>query len=118
MTRPAAASFLFGQFRDISEYRTAFAEYRPQTQPESRSWLEDRLQGNPVAFARSEPAQSLFHWAELSEQAIPRGVSLPSDHDPLEKFADDEAESPYSWGLCRSQSLDLGSLDRLDAFST
>jgi hypothetical protein len=51
-------------------------------------------------------------------QAIPRGVSLPCDHDPREKFADEEAESPYSWGLCRSQSLDLGSLDRLEAFTT
>jgi hypothetical protein len=107
---PPRVPFGWIECRDISEYRTAFSECRPQSRPESRPWLEAHLTAEGPARPSSHPTASLFHWGESS---APRGETRKT------ALADDFEEdlgSPYISGFRHSQSLDFDKLDQLEPF--
>jgi hypothetical protein len=109
-------------FRDISEYKTAFAkseQERPQSKPEQRPWLEAHLESQDAKSGihpRSEPQQSLLHWAESKTQWAPHGRPVaPEAGSPHADQFDEERGSPYLAELRHSMSLDFGLLDTLDS---
>jgi hypothetical protein len=107
--------FVCGDFRDISEYRTAFAQCHPRSHPESRPWLENHLEQWEDAPS-SAPVHSLLHWIESRNPPVSQKAALYIDQDvPKDRqFDEDETESPYGSSLLRSASLDLSFLDEFD----
>jgi hypothetical protein len=106
-------------FRDISEYKIAFAkseQERPQSKPEQRPWLEAHLESQDAKSGfhpRSEPAQSLMHWAEGKSEWTPHGP--PQQPEPTGSPPEEEERaSPYLAEFRHSMSLDFGMLDNLD----
>jgi hypothetical protein len=102
---------LWGQFRDINEYKTAFAESRPQSHPENRPWLEAHLDSSSRTFyPSSEPTESLFHWIEGFTVSQVEAVCRQGEKtgDPL---GENEKGSPYVSEFRHSMSLDFGTLD-------
>jgi hypothetical protein len=110
MTSPRPCA-LWNEFRDISEYKTAFSEWRPQSGPENRPWLETHLDSSPKSFyPSSEPTSSLFH--RFDPLALPHMETLSRQTGKMdEQLSDAEKGSPYFSEFRHSRSLDFGTLD-------
>jgi hypothetical protein len=109
-------------FRDISEYKTAFGiseHERPKSKPEQRPWLEAHLEsqdGTSGTHPRSEPTQSLMHWAESKGQSFPHSCSASTGSVlPHDDASEEDRGSPYLAEFRHSMSLDFGMLDNLDS---
>jgi hypothetical protein len=99
------------EFRDISEYKTAFSECRPQSRPDNRPWLETHLDSsaNPI-YPSSVPTSSLFH--RFDPLGLPTvEVFRREGNQNLEQLGDPEKSSPYFSEFRHSTSLDFGILD-------
>lgn len=100
---------MWDEFRDISEYKTAFSGAWPQSDPEKRSWLDAHLDRQSPLHPSSEPAASLFHWLERTV-LVPRMAGFL----PCAEMDDDveaSPSSPYVAEFAHSKSLDFGALD-------
>jgi hypothetical protein len=102
---------LWEEFRDISEYKTAFSESRPQSRPENRPWLEGHLEIGPKSiYPCSEPTSSLFH--RFDPVALPRMEGLSCQIDKMEdQMGEGEKVSPYFYEFRHSMSLDFDKID-------
>lgn len=99
-------SALDEQFRDISDYKRAFAfptEERSHTAPSNHAWLESYLESDTPAYPSSQPVQSLFHWVESPRQLAP----LAKSRRPADAAEEKSGGSPYLVEFARSGSLDL-----------
>jgi hypothetical protein len=117
MSRPLPAeAFVCGQFRDITEYKFVFSEFRPQSGPESRPWLESHLGAqSDTPHPSSEPVQSLFHWMELRNPPCSQTKLMDPEGDiPSERRFEEENASHYLYGFKRSISLDFNAVDGID----
>jgi hypothetical protein len=108
--------FVGSEFRDISEYKTAFTSShstRPKSHPESRPWLEAHLDADipkSGTYPGKEHAQSLLHWVES-----PTAVIGTEEFAQTRQSSDEEQLSPYLFGFRHSLSLDFSTLDVTDA---
>jgi hypothetical protein len=100
---------LWDEFRDINEYKIAFSESRPQSNPENRQWLESHLDSPSKPFyPSSEPTASLFHWLERIPASQVKAVCCQEEKND-EQLG--ESESPYVSEFKHSKSLDFGALE-------
>jgi hypothetical protein len=100
---------MWDEFRDISEYKTAFSESWPQSDPGKRPWLDAHLEQKSPLYPSSEPVASLFHWLEKTVP-VPRLAGFQRAREMAGEPGASPA-SPYVAEFRHSKSLDFGALD-------